>query len=317
MLKSIALGALIIFGLNSSKAYSGIFNFKDPNSRECTRIDLRGEALGEVRHQGYVGWCFAHATADLVSYKLKKRISPVDIGINFYDKMPEMPRDAKLSTASGGNDLGAISYSSAGYCEEEFIAGENFQIESQCQSLVDAEISSIIIFLEKLFDHGAISLNYCQKNIIKSLFKNISEVDLNSVASTNQKTSLQKIAMLKDLNCKSKRLNSQKMSMKGGFNNDPLVDIDQQLNLSNPISLNYNAGFLMKDKKDSNEFYNHYSTIVGRRKVASGCQYLVRNSWGKDCSIYPSPYNKQCEDGNIWVDEVVLRQSLIGIKYLK
>ncbi len=315
MKKMVTLFGVVFLSIHSMNV-NAFYDFKK-KSRECTKVDLRGSILGEVRHQGNVGWCFAHSTADLVSYRLQKKISPVDIAINFYDKMPEMPRTDKLSTASGGNDMGAVSYSTAGYCEEELTASENYQIDEQCRSLVQPEISSIVIFMENLFERQTSSLSYCQKNIISSLFKNISEEDLNKVARL-QKSSLQKISLLKDLNCQGRRVNSQKIVMRGGLASDALVDIDEQLNSSNPISLNYDAAFIYKGSTKGS-IYNHYSTIVGRRvsKESNTCQYLIRNSWGPDCSIYPAPYDRQCEKGNIWVDEDILRQSIIGIKFLK
>ncbi len=315
MVKVAVLSGLL-FSLLTLQARANFFSTNSKlSSRECTKIDLRSD-LGEVRDQGNVGWCFANSAADLVTYKLKKRISPVDMAINFYDKMPQMPRTDKLSSASGGNVQGALSYSSAGFCEEDLIASENFQIDKKCLSSAQPELSSIIIFMENLFDKNPMSLSYCQKNIITSLFKNISESDLNQVASLFQKTSLEKISLLKDLNCKKRRISANGIIMRGGYSNDDLIDIDEQLNNSNPISINYNAYFLLKESIQ-NQMYNHYSNIVGRRKAANSCQYLIRNSWGKDCSIYPSPYNTQCENGNIWVDEDVLRQYIIGIYFLK
>ena len=31
---------------------------------------------------------------------------------------------------------------------------------------------------------------------------------------------------------------------------------------------------------------NHASIIIGKKKIGGKCHYLVRNTWGKDCSKY-------------------------------
>ena len=46
----------------------------------CTPVDLRPE-LGAPRDQGNTGWCFAHVAADLLTQKLRSRISATDIAL--------------------------------------------------------------------------------------------------------------------------------------------------------------------------------------------------------------------------------------------
>jgi hypothetical protein len=64
---------------------------------------------------------------------------------------------------------------------------------------------------------------------------------------------------------------------------------------------------------------SHYAVVVGRRpasirgtdgKERIVCQYLIRNSYGTDCSRYPETTiftpNDRCISGQVWVDERVL-----------
>ena len=61
----------------------------------------------------------------------------------------------------------------------------------------------------------------------------------------------------------------------------------------------------------------HAAMIIGRRKKTSTgkCQYLIRNSWGTDCSNYKR--GVKCENGNLWVDDNELEQNMTKINYLE
>ncbi|MBC7692292.1 MAG: hypothetical protein H7222_11055 [Methylotenera sp.] len=60
----------------------------------------------------------------------------------------------------------------------------------------------------------------------------------------------------------------------------------------------------------------HAAVIIGFRKnpTASGCQYLIQNSWGTDCRQYIHP--ELCENGKIWVDEYDLARNMTGLNTL-
>lgn len=286
------------------------------NKRECTNVDLRGPKLGDVRNQGNVGWCFAYSTAELISYQLGKRISATDLAINFYQQMPEMPKTALLSTIAGGSDMGAMTYSKGSFCIEESTLSDEYSVPRPClpkSGRVDT--MDIVRSIEGIHNQAPEVLTLCQASLISSIFKNLNKETIQSIVLNKSTSSFEKISLLKDKNCEGKRI-SKKMSMRGGLRNNPIEDIDEQLNAKNPISLNYDAAFLMHKHEG---VANHYSVIVGRRldEKSNSCQYLIRNSWGKGCSIYPGVYKAQCEEGNIWVDEDVLGKAILGIKFIK
>ena len=58
----------------------------------------------------------------------------------------------------------------------------------------------------------------------------------------------------------------------------------------------------------------HEVVLIGRRKnpQTGNCQYLVRNSWGKDCSKYDKKW--ECQDGSLWVDSDSLIQNMDSIQ---
>ncbi|MBC7712160.1 MAG: hypothetical protein H7177_02410 [Rhizobacter sp.] len=295
------------------------FDFSKKASKECSPVDLRA-SLGAVRNQGSAGWCFAYATAELLSYKIEKKISAAELALNFYIKMPEMPRGDFLSSVAGGNDMGAMTYSSNGFCAEEDMPSENYKVPKECLKSGKAlETLDIIRLIENIHQTMPSTLTACQVNIVSSLFKNLNASEIQAKLLDRKLTSLEKISDLKDTNCAAKRIKpAKKLKMRSGLesHDNSILDIDKQLDVKNPVSLNYNANFLVKNS-NPNEIGNHYSVIVGRRKSASSCQYLIRNSWGPDCSIYPAPFNTQCEQGNIWVDENVLLKSIIDVHFMQ
>ncbi|MBC7430346.1 MAG: hypothetical protein H7336_17160 [Bacteriovorax sp.] len=295
------------------------FDFSKKTSKECTSVDLRA-SLGSVRNQGSAGWCFAYATAELLSYKIEKKISAAELALNFYIKMPEMPRGDFLSKVAGGSDMGAMTYSTNGFCAEEDMPSENYKVSKECLKSDRAlETLDIIRLIENIHQTMPATLTACQVSIVSSLFKNLNANEIQTKLLDRKLTSLEKISNLKDANCSTNRIRpAKKLKMKSGMESreNSIVNIDKQLDTKNPVSLNYNANFLLKNA-NPNEIGNHYSVIVGRRKSSNSCQYLIRNSWGQDCSIYPAPFNTQCEQGNIWVDENVLTKSIIDVHFIQ
>jgi hypothetical protein len=49
----------------------------------CEPVDLRGPALGAVRDQGAVGWCYAFSVADLLSHHTGVRVSAGALAVNY------------------------------------------------------------------------------------------------------------------------------------------------------------------------------------------------------------------------------------------
>ncbi|MBY0414206.1 MAG: hypothetical protein K2Q18_08575, partial [Bdellovibrionales bacterium] len=57
--------------------------FRDTLKNEEAPIN---KILGEVRNQGSVGWCFAHAAADMMTAETGFKISAAQVARNYYDK---------------------------------------------------------------------------------------------------------------------------------------------------------------------------------------------------------------------------------------
>jgi hypothetical protein len=91
-----------------------------------------------------------------------------------------------------------------------------------------------------------------------------------------------------------------------------------------PVGIEYCSKVLTAGKKydglnflgiPSGDCGGHASLIIGRRRVGKSCQLLVRNSWGTSCNAYSNDF--ECENGNIWVDENILKKNLMDVTYIK
>lgn len=308
----------ILFLLIISMLSVSSFARATKNQNSCTAIDLRSEVLGKVRNQGNAGWCFAYTIADLVSQKTGVKISALDLSINFYQEMPEMPRDAFLSEASGGSDLGAVSYSRKGYCSEELLPSENYGTLKNCRSDI-FEPNGMFKELEtNNVDYE--SLTVCQREILSRLFTGLNPLQISKIYNQAGLSVFQKIYQLKDLNCQGKRISAKGIDLRGTLKSgsEVIKDLDFVLNKGQIVSLNYDAGFMVEGAVNGT-VYNHYSSVVARRynEESRSCQYLIRNSWGENCAVYPERLRKNCDSGNLWVDKETLMRSLINIHYLR
>lgn len=90
----------------------------------CTNNPINlSNLLPPTRDQDSIGWCYAFVAADLVSAKLKKNISPFDIGLGYESEAFQNSYSKPIKTGDGGFISLAISSGyQAGFCEEQNIA---------------------------------------------------------------------------------------------------------------------------------------------------------------------------------------------------
>lgn len=82
---------------------------------ECSPIDLRAK-VGPIRDQGNIGWCYANAAADLLSYEYKdqlggKQASAMYVALNYTDTfMADIPIIGESFFEGGSSALALKSY---------------------------------------------------------------------------------------------------------------------------------------------------------------------------------------------------------------
>jgi hypothetical protein len=95
------------------------------------------------------------------------------------------------------------------------------------------------------------------------------------------------------------------------------ANVDRALNSCRAVSIGYayndlansdseTMKYIREMEYDMAESSNDHASIIAARKVINGeCRYIVRNSFGADCSIYRPEFMKQklCEEseGGVWI----------------
>ncbi len=89
---------------------------------------------------------------------------------------------------------------------------------------------------------------------------------------------------------------------------DMIDELDHQLeNFKKPVGISYCSRVLSKKSANGIDYYNkprkncapHASVVIGKRADTNGkCQYLIRNSWGRN-----HKYPWETSQGDIWLSE--------------
>lgn len=278
-------------------------------------VDLRNSALGEVRDQDSIGWCYAFAAADLLTYKLGKKVSAADIAMNYNDgwynnilkKVGLSEQDFAGSSPLGIEKAISNTKEKGGACLEK-----NFRSEDNGYST----IMSNLIEIDNIKKKPGILNSITCSSVDQRVFPTIQAEDFLEITENTSRATL--MSMLSDKACKPR------ISLKGievkyatplrGDTTEVFNQVDKQLNQKNILAIAYNPKLLYD--RNTKKSGKHMSNIVGRRfnKNSGECEYLIRNSWGRGCRSYDSKY--ACEAGNIWLPKSVISKGLVNVSFI-
>ncbi|KHD89741.1 MAG: hypothetical protein OM95_01320 [Bdellovibrio sp. ArHS] len=327
----------------------------------CSSIDYRKE-LGPNRDQGDLSWCFAYTSADLISQRVKTRVSATDIASTFiladpykledsnrpeikqylqdnpeiytrlqsvrleaagkYDPQHILKKEGLMDTG-GQEDAAIILANTKGMCSEK-----NFPSTESNQTRFFDEIMK----LHKKRNQAHVKKNNCDLFQTQADFTS-AVVDPFAVAITNI------YEEERDRKCQRKpwpvplvpimtkygdsleeyetRIKKGEITKEQGAKK-LFETIDHALENGRVAGIGYNAYTLMAPEEGEDAKHaDHSSVIAARKKVGGKCHYLIRNTWGSDCSIYYEKFHKRCEKGNIWVTKEELKESLYSVVYMK
>lgn len=280
--------------------------------KTCTSVDLR-PALGPPRSQDSMGWCYAFTVSDLVSYKLKKRVSAADIALSYNQGLLSDALRLFGTTEdqfSGGFTTSAFKNSKkAGYCLEKDLPSED-------NSGADLKTRlTAVDNMGRLAVQGAISCDQFYKKA-SSMFPNVKLEEMRAILSQSSRDEYFK--KLVDKTCKN-RISGKDLDMQYVINLDNSSfgkKIDAQLSAKNPVEFAYDSTILEDARAPSGQT-DHSSILVGRRfnQKSGQCEYLIRNSWGKSCGFYDSTYS--CEGGNVWIPKAKVLKGARDATYIK
>lgn len=297
------------------KASESAAKYSTDDPAKCSVVDLRSK-LPPVRNQDSVGWCYAFATADFLSFKTGFEVSAIDLATNYATyKMPLADRDFNYSETNanimGGQPDVLVGYAlNFGVCKEKDSPSEYFSenidtkkyiqnIESKSSSLKNKPSSE---FIRKCSQDKTLPFDEIRK-VLKSTEPQNIIYSLNEQRCKNKKVTLNYpdyLRVHKEVSSKYKK-------------EDLISSIDQQFDRKQPSLITYDTGFLYQER----QFSPHAVLAVGRRfnPQSKKCEFLIRNSWGESCSLYEGKYAKasHCDNGHLWVPREELHQNIIGV----
>jgi hypothetical protein len=275
-----------------------------------------------MRNQGDVSWCYAHAAADYLQFvqKIPEQISAADIAVNF--NLRRWPRFLQWLQGGvvpeSGFIRGAIfDILPQGYCPEEYFPSEKWKkrvlngknqlesIEVPLKLAMD-EVFSLVKNVELGIYQSPADLPYVYE------FKGMSSEQFMEVIFSSSEGQL--MNQLRTAACENHRkpfpgaISNILMSIRG---KKTFYQINDLLNKNMPVSVDYFYGFLNDRDSYRRTFSDLHTTLLMGRRFSSEeqeCQYLIKNSYGEDCSEYDQRH--QCERGYVWVTESSLYRAM-------
>jgi hypothetical protein len=298
------------------------------NADNCGNVDesLR-KAFGPPRSQGDIGWCYANAAADLLTYQFRddlhgQRVSSSHIALTFNKEIFGIFGG---SESEGGMASFALNLSQfKGLCPQKIedevrYMGTQLPLKKRIQGL---------IYLKQNFDRTqGESLRsdlrkYYSQN--KSILTRMPLEDLRSILQNSSERNF--VANFADYFCQGRKVVPQHKRLAMGMlkyaslnRTEPLMDkLHDYLDQNKPVIIDYFADFFDADNAKMTNASRHTSIVVGRRwnQEKNQCEVLIRNSWGKRCDGYAAPSLKNsCDEGHLWVSDKVLSEYIFGVVY--
>ena len=282
-----------------------------------------------MRNQGDISWCYAHTAADYLQFyhRIPVQISAADIAVNYnHRRWPRFLRWLRGTVVpETGFIRSAISdISDVGYCPEEFFSSETWvkriMTGKDAGKTIDVPLGTAVEEIVSLVKHISNGFYLIPTDLpFVYEFKGLSHQQFYDAVFLNPSGSV--LDELRTAACDAHRLPFPKttpamvMGLNGG---DTFDQIHEVLNQHLPMSIDYFYGVLENVDQYSHSFTElHTSLLMGQRfnSETQECQYLIKNSYGTDCSSYD--HRHQCEAGYIWVGESALGAAMTSYVFFK
>jgi hypothetical protein len=312
------------------------------------RLDQSGYAMENlsIKNQGGVPFCFAYSAAQL----LDSYINTFDQSAKRKSIQPEKEISAMAAAIDAGYDarltyLQSLNYGGFvceavnsiikhGACEEQETA-KLFQ-DIKGYSVSEENKSAFVNYYGEIFK----GLNYRSPQV-EALFSKLNRP-------VNPKEQMTIFKLVVDKICENKRQNLKKLKLscvemkrrsQGENSADHLLQsLRARFQPSNvngktqPVAMKYCANFYTKgpeysavvgykddDKKIlwQKDCMIHYSVVMGMKiNENGGRDYLIRDSYGKNCGGGKMHPAFRCEGGHVWVSEKVVAQNILQLDFL-
>lgn len=303
----------------------GLLNFSTALAENCSPVDLASE-MGPIRNQGDIGWCYANAAADLLSYRYRKELNGQSVSALYtallfnkavYEKTGISRFSPKTIEESGSVALSLQLAMRNGFCprtkDNQFMSfGEKTSLEKKLK---------IGLNLKRLYDQKKYSDLKSQIAILRSKNSIISEIpDHRLYKILEASTAENFLKNIADELCEGEKFfpsTESDVDLLALPSLSPVkwplfAKINHELSRRRPVAITYFASFFESWASPLEQSDRHASVIVGRELRGEQCYYKIRNSWGSGCTGYRNPDLKgvNCDQGHLWVSEEKFKKYL-------
>ncbi|HEX7673362.1 MAG TPA: hypothetical protein VF412_04275 [Bdellovibrio sp.] len=283
------------------------------NAQTCSTTDLsKSPGLEAPINRDGTGWCYAYSAADLVSFKMKQRVSAFDIAANFHEMIRTsiIKRFTHVKTQniidSGGNIDEAL----------ESVSGKAVCSEKELPS--DYNNNDLQKYLRKVMALPGKQEDAASCAAISKAYPTILSKDIKGILEAYGGD--RRIIELAKASCKHRIQVSDLKFHTEKIKNQDISILDTQLDKGNIVSFEHDPGFffLGPNYNPDKKIYDHQATIVGRRFKDGQCQYLVKGSSGRDKNYkYAAPYKDNNTGGYVWVDKDTIAKFTGSMTYVE
>ena len=291
----------------------------------CTPVDLRSEFNLKIRNQRGISWCYAHAAADYLQYiyRLPEQVSAADIAIHyagsdiskimtFFKRL--FSRDARDKPPQTGFIVKAVKRAvEAGYCPEWALPSEQWtKVHSNGAREKKGLIESILEMYSLQGDVQSGKFPRPEDLPFAYEFEHIDRVTFHRILKNNSKAKL--LSRIRSAACGPERKPYPLSPIKTRFTlkgRKVYQRINDQLSSRMPMAIDFFSGVLNDLDHAKRKIDDLHTVLLYGRKFDSDrkeCVYLMKNSYGDDCSQYDSKI--KCEAGYLWFPESKLHPYL-------
>lgn len=283
----------------------------------CSPVDLRPK-MGPIRNQDGVGWCYAFAAADMMTFKTGQnpRVSAAEIASQYIATETKNQTSKSVAWLSdkrydGGyihRALGLVAQN--GICSEKQIPSEVNAGPAISQAYHDLYASA---YYKTQYAHASLCDTMAAK--YRKFFPSIAPAEILRILNTEAPQHV--VQTLQQRSCPQKKASP---IQPGNVGIEPdqtkfAETLEREMDQGEPLGLGYRVELIVANNQGALA-QNHAGTIVGRKFDAKSgkCQYLLRNTWGRSCDGYRK---WPCDAGNLWITEEHLIAYSNSVTYFK
>lgn len=277
---------LILF-FAASLAYAG-----NAVPASCGKVDWRSK-FSVPRNQQGSGICYAYVASDLLTFKLSRKVSPLDLA--YMTKVMTHEPTMNFKDLRQANIIDALKAAKTiGLCKKE-----GFATQRQWDLMRDS--------VEKYMQHQSMVTPANFKNGSREIASDLRQI-AQAVGDSDLDRAMHEVC---DPRVPHPELQPEEITGKDAA----VVDrIDEILSSKNPVPIGVEVTGPGFDKP------GHGLSLIGRyyNTQSKTCDYILRNSWGLSCPKDLAELKITCDgDGNLLVPRPSLIKIMIQAAYLK